>query len=464
MELRRVDNGGFVASAATAHTSTSPPVSEQDPEEWWQALRSSLEQVDRGLLEEVKAVSVAAQQHGLVVLDSENRPLRSAMLWNDTRSAPQASRLIEERGAEWWAKAVGSVPVPSFTITKLAWMADHEPDLLKQAVRVMLPHDYLTWRLTGQHVTDRGDASGTGWFDPSLGSYLNELIGDVAGTDVELQVPKVLAFDEAAGEVRADVARDLGLVAGVLVAPGTGDNMSAALALGLQAGDVAVSLGTSGVLSTVTDRPLADVSGQIASFADATGKYLPLVCVLNATKVTDTVRSWLGVDQDTFADMALNADAGGPPYMLPYFDGERTPNLPNATGQIVGLRSSTTREELTRMAHLGVVAALWRGRLALAEFGVAGDGRVLLIGGGARSPAYRQLLADVWQAEVAVPEIGEVVARGAAVQAASILTGSHPDDVVARWDKEEPSLVSPRPQSLEQDLWARWEAAFEGSE
>ncbi len=192
VELRRVDDGALVASGRAGHPPTSPPRSEQDPEAWWTALGRALGEVDHHL-DEVVALSVAGQQHGLVLLDDRGRPLRPAKLWNDTESAPQAAAMVTRLGSGPWADACGSVPVASFTVTKLAWVAEHEPELLDRAAHVLLPHDYLTYRLCGRSVTDRGDASGTGWWSPITGTYRPDLL-DVAGLSPSLidRMPTVL--------------------------------------------------------------------------------------------------------------------------------------------------------------------------------------------------------------------------------------------------------------------------------
>ena len=296
VELRDIDSGELVARASAAHPPTSPPVSEQHPEAWWAALAECFDHLSSHS-QDVVAISVAGQQHGLVLLDEGGVALRPAKLWNDTTSAPQAQRLVVDYGAASWAQACGSVPVASFTITKLAWVVEHEPELAGRIARIMLPHDYLTWRLTGRHVTDRGDASGTGWFDPRANTYRDDLLERV-GAEVSWRpcLPEVLAPDMAAGEVSGEASAALGLGTGVVVGPGSGDNMGAALGLGLKPGDVVVSLGTSGTVYGVSLTGTADESGAVAGFADASGRFLPLVCMLNATKVTDTVARWLGVD------------------------------------------------------------------------------------------------------------------------------------------------------------------------
>jgi xylulokinase len=309
----------------------------------------------------------------------------------------------------------------------------------------MLPHDYLTWRLCGAHVTDRGDASGTGWFDPVTGNYHRELIELAAGRPWPGELPRVLGPTERAGTLTDDARAELGLAADVMVAAGSGDNMGAALGLGLHAGDVAISLGTSGTVFAVSSTPTRDESGAVAGFASATGSFLPLVCTLNATKVTDTVARWLGVDAAGAAQLALAAAADpGEVTLVPYFDGERTPNLPDATGTFSGLTNRTTREQLALAAHDGVVCGLLDGLEALRRVGATVDGRIFLVGGGSRSAAYRQRCADLAAASIIVPDTDETVATGAAVQAAAIACGAEPDTIAERWSLGRGRVVEPR--------------------
>ena len=434
VEARLLTTGEVVGTGTAKHPPTEPPVSEQDPRAWWDALVDAMGQLG-DVRSDVVAVSIAGQQHGLVLLDADGAPVRPAKLWNDTTSAPQADRLVAELGAERWAEQTGSVPVPSFTITKLAWVAEHEPAALARAARIMLPHDYLTWRLTDAHVTDRGDASGSGWYDAASGEHRAELLAAAVGADgFDAAVPDVLGPTDVAGELTSAAAAALGLTAGIAVGPGSGDNMGAALGLGLGAGDAAISLGTSGTAFAVSATPTRDPSGAVAGFASASGDFLPLVCTLNATKVTDTVARWLGTDAPGLAELAAAAyDDPGGVTVVPYFDGERTPNLPDATGTILGLTNTTTREQLALAAHDGVLCGLLNGVDALAAVGATVDGRLFLVGGGARSSAYRQRLADLSGRTVVVPDTDETVATGAAVQAAVIADASSLSEVAERW-------------------------------
>ncbi len=441
VEARELGSGQIIATGAAAHPVTTPPVSEQDPASWWAALVAACEQLG-DVRNRVVAMSVAGQQHGLVLIDEEGQSIRPAKLWNDTTSARDADELVEALGKEYLASTLGSVPGASFTISKLAWMRMYEPESLDQTAKIMLPHDYLTWVLTGQHVTDRGDASGTGWFDAQTGVYVTPLL-ERYGAD-RSWLPRVLGPTEPAGVISQLAGSALGLPPSVVVGPGTGDNMAGALGLGLGSGDIVVSLGTSGVAYTVSPSPTADPTGIVAGFADATGHYLPLICTLNATKVTDTVARWFGTDAAGLSDLAAEANPNQTATILPYFAGERTPNLPTATGSMFGLRSDTTREEIALAAHDGVLCGLLDGLDSLRSIGVPADGALHLIGGGARSATYQQRCADLWGHPIVLPEGQEIVATGAAVQAAAVATGRPIADVQAAWSVGAGETIRPR--------------------
>jgi xylulokinase len=438
IELRDADDGRLVAAGRAPHPPPlgAAPRSEQDPAAWWAALCEACASLPHA---PVAAISIAAQQMGLVGLDASWRVVRPAKLWNDTESAPQARRLVEALGAAAWARACGSVPVASFTITKLAWLAEREPSSWARLARVCVPHDWLTWRLSGRHVTDRGDASGTGWWSPTENRYRADLLSLVdAARDWRDALPEVLGPRDAAGVVAPVAARELGAagtaLSNAIVAAGTGDNMAAALGAGLGPGDVAISLGTSGTVYAVSDDPVADATGSVGGFADATGRYLPLACTLNATKVTDTFARLLSLGRDAFEAAALEVPAGaGGVALVPYLDGERTPDRPGATGTLTGLRSDTSPGQIARAAYEGVVCGLLEAIDALTAAGVDTSGRLVLVGGGARSPAYRRIVADLAGRPVTVPRDEELVAKGACIQAAAVLHRRSPDEIVRAW-------------------------------
>ena len=435
------DDGRVVASGSAPHPSTTPPVSEQDPTSWWSALGAAWEQCGPAV-NGVEAISVAGQQHGMVALDEGGVPVHPAKLWNDTESAAQADLLVARLGPEEWARRCGTVPTASFTITKLAWLSEAHPGAFARIRRVLLPHDWLTWMLLGrpaEAVTDRGDASGTGWWSPATGAADADLLA-VVGVSQEW-LPRVLGPVEVAGSAGQ-------LAPGVLVGAGTGDNMAAALGFGLRPGDVALSLGTSGTAFAVSEYPTADASGDIAGFADADGRFLPLACTLNAMKVTDWIARMTGVAPHQLDAIVTDSPPGANGVVLvPHLDGERTPRRPHATGTLSGLRTSTTSADLTRAAFEGVVCGLLHGVDALGVAGVDTSGRLLLAGGGARSSAYRQILADLSGRVIVTPTPdAERVALGAAAQAAALLTGERPSAVGARWLASESAPIETEPR------------------
>jgi len=399
----------------------------------------------------VVTVAVAAQQHGLVVLDGHGEVLRPAKLWNDTESAEDADRLVALLGATEWSEACGSVPVPAFTIAKLSWLRRCEPDTFARIGHLLLPHDWLTYRLTGRFITDRGDASGTGYWSPRGDRYRIDLLELIdSDKDWANALPTVLGPWDQAGSLTAEAAAALGLPVGTPVAAGTGDNMAGALGTGLRPGEVVVSIGTSGTVFAQSERPVQDPTGAIAGFADASGRYLPLVCTLNATLVTAAIGRLLSVDHSGLDDLALAAPSGSDGLVLvPYLVGERTPNRPDATGTLRGIRSDVSRELLARAAFEGVVCSLLDGLDALEAAGVPTRiGRLVLLGGGARSSAYRQILATLAGRPVTVPHEHEIVTAGAAVQAAVLATGSDPTEVAEAWDLREGAATAPGASSV----------------
>jgi xylulokinase len=405
---------------------THPVGTEVDPQAWWDALEAAI--ADAGGLDDVAAISVGGQQHGMVVLDAGGRVIRPALLWNDTRSSGAANALIAEVGAAEFARRSGSVPVASFTLTKLRWLADAEPENAAKVAAVALPHDWLTWRLRGfgpdnpqldELITDRSDASGTSYWSPATGEYDRELLGLALRQPVIL--PRVLGPGESAGKVGE-----------MLIGPGAGDNAGAALGLGAATGDVVISIGTSGTVFAVTDSPVEDESGTVAGFADASGQFLPLIATLNAARILDAVAALLGVDHHELGRLALEAEPGAHGLVLqPYFEGERTPNRPDATATLFGMTlASTTRADLARAAIEGMLCALADGLDALTSRGVDAR-RILLIGGAAQNPAVSAIAAQVFSVPVIVPSPAEYVAIGAARQAAWVLDGALPDWPVA---------------------------------
>ncbi|MEY4424439.1 MAG: hypothetical protein RJB56_66 [Actinomycetota bacterium] len=418
--IRNAETGELVREGRASH----PNGTEVDPAHWWSALNEAI--AAAGGLDDVAAISIGGQQHGMVVLDVDGNVIRPALLWNDTRSAAEAEELVSHFGAEYLVENTGSLPVAAFTSTKLLWLKNNEPQNAANVAAVALPHDWLTWRLAGYGpngasekgadfgvlVTDRSDASGTGYFNSQTNSYSEAILEYALGKVAAL--PRIVAPGEVA----------LQTTDGIKIACGAGDNAAAAFGLGATAGDVIVSLGTSGTVFAVSATSTRDASGTIAGFASASNDFLPLVCTLNAARVLDSISDLLGVSHSELSELALTAEPGaGGVILVPYFEGERTPNLPEARASISGLTlTNNTRENLARAAIEGMLCGLNAGLDALLEAGVECK-RIILVGGAAASPAVQQIAGQIFGVPVLIPTPGEYVANGAARQAASVALG-----------------------------------------
>ena len=429
-----------------------------DPEAWWEAFLEASAQA--GGLADISALSVGGQQHGMILLDGTGAVIRDAILWNDTRSAPQASELIDmvgmpergkgilgaaeygfigdnddkhTRGIRRCVKAAGSSPVASLTVTKLAWTAQNEPDNAARTAAVCLPHDWLSWRIAGNgpvpsgHAnlealsTDRSDASGTGYFDAAANAYRYDIIDIVLGRH-DIALPRVLGPAQA-GAVADPAIAGADVEGGCIIGPGGGDNAMAALGLSMSAGDVSVSLGTSGVAAAVSSSPVYDLSGSVTGFADCTGHWLPLACTINGSRILDAGCAVLGTDYDGLAYLAEGAEPGaGGVTLIPYFDGERTPNRPQARASLHGMTlANTTRENIAR-AFIEALLCSQRDCLEMVRTLGSSVERLFLIGGGARSAAVRSLGPSILGMDVQLPATDEYVAIGAARQAAWLLS------------------------------------------
>ncbi len=407
---------------------THPDGTEVDPAAWWDAFLQAVEEA--GGLEDVAALAVSGQQHGMVCLDSDGEVIRPALLWNDTRSAQAAEDLIAELGdgdtevgKARWADLTGSVPVASLTVTKLRWLADHEPENAKRIAAVCLPHDWLTWKIAGEPglealVTDRSDASGTGYMSRKEAEYLPDLLALALRRDdvSDIILPKILGPWEQAGT--GDPARGWGHL---VLGPGCGDNAGAALGLDLGAGEAMLSLGTSGVVGVISDHSIADPTGLVTGFADATGRWLPLAVTLNASRIIDAMMKIIDADYREYDDLALEVPDAGGLVLLPYFEGERTPNLPEATATLSGM--TLANSDRAHVARAGVEGLLNLMRYALDAVRALDVqiNTVHLVGGGAKSVAVQDLAAEFLDAQIVLPQPGEYVALGAARQAKGVL-------------------------------------------
>lgn len=438
-----IETGQVIAEGRAPHSGADL----QDPRDWWAALKTAISAaMEPGL--DIRGISVGGQQHGFVTLDAAGEPVRPAPLWNNVDAAADAERLNELAD---FPEAIGSNLVASFTISKVAHLARTAPDDLARVASICLPHDYVTFRLTGELTTDRGDASGSGWWSPASGEQRRDLLA-IASNDAfaqRVRVPRVLGPEEIAGYVTPAAAADLGIPAGIPVGPGSGDNMAAAIGIGATSGEMIVSLGTSGTAFAVSDHATSDPTGEVCGFADATGRFLPLACMLNCTRVVDSVAAMFGIERTAALDRAgaMVPGAGGL-LLIPYLAGERTPNLPDATGSIVGFTPETaTPDHFLRAAVDGVAAGLAYCIEALARLGVVKP-LITLVGGGARHATWQQAIADATGLPVQVRAGAEHVALGAAIQAAAIVRGETVAGLAERWRPGVIAEAQPRPETL----------------
>jgi len=428
--IRDAESGSLVREGRAAH----PAGTEVHPDSWWAALQEAI--AAAGGLADVAAISIGGQQHGMVALDQSGSVIRPALLWNDTRSADAAAAINNEFPDI--AARTGSALVASFTGSKVRWLADAEPENAAKVAAICLPHDWLSWKLSGKKelsdiFTDRSDASGTGYFNSVTSEYDRELFAAMLRSDTNVILPKIISSN-AWGATTST---------GVKIGAGAGDNAGAAFGLQAEPGDVIVSLGTSGTAFAVSDTSTHDASGEVAGFADVTGRFLPLVCTLNAARILDAATQILGCTHDELGELALAAPAGAHGLtLLPYFEGERTPNRPDATGTLTGITlENSNRNDIARAYIEGMLCGLVDATNSLAQRGVAVN-RILLIGGAAKNPAIGEIAAALFGREVLIPPAGEYVANGAARQAAwALLGGAQAPD----WDLGEVKSVSAKP-------------------
>jgi len=441
VSLHHYLKGELLGVGRSPHPITTPPCSEQEPEDWWKAFRIALfEACSNANLRpaDVSAISFAAQYHGLVALDSSNRVLRAAKLWNDTTSSGQAQKLVDKMGAPEWARRVGSVPTSAFTITKVAWLKDNEPDIYRKLAGILVPHDWLSMQLCGERITDRVDASGTGYFDAVNNEWRTDILDLVEPRNDWIQMlPRIVGPSELAGFAITKRAHEVGLDAATKIACGTGDQAASALAINVQDGDIVISLGTSGTVYGSTPSGKYDTSGFLNVTANARGGFLPIAVLLNAAKVTDTFCRILGVGHDELSELALSADPYevDRPLLVAFLDGERSPNRPKSRGLLSGLSSASQRNSIALAAFEGVALGLLSGFTALQRIGVNTSGRLILTGGAAQSEAFRVVVARIFGKDVYAlgGPGGLTTARGAAIQASTVLQERSIDEVVAEW-------------------------------
>ncbi|MFC3282688.1 xylulokinase [Litchfieldella rifensis] len=398
---------------------------EQQPSDWLEAFRGAFHEVVAKVgidTRAIRAIGVSGQQHGLVALDARGEPVHPAKLWCDTETAVHNAALVERLGGEAGClDKLGLVLQTGYTASKLAWLRDTHPDAYRRVDSVLLPHDYLNFWLTGERVAEAGDASGTGYFDTMARHWRHDVFSEIAPElDAERVLPRLIESHEPAGVVRPELARELGLADGVLVASGGGDNMLGAIGTGnIVPGLVTLSLGTSGTVCAYSAEPVRAESAMVASFCASSGGWLPLICTMNVTSATTRVRELFELDLIAFGERLASAPIGAEGVtILPFFNGERVPALPHASASFLGLTSvNTTQANLCRAVVESATFGMRYGLELLGDL-AKGASQIRLIGGGAKSPVWRQMVADVTGTQVICPEITDAAALGAALQAA----------------------------------------------
>ncbi|AEC01393.1 xylulokinase [Parasphaerochaeta coccoides] len=394
---------------------------EQDASWWIEAIIACFSQVDPAIREQVEAIGVSGQQHGFVPVDAAGEVIRPVKLWNDTSTAAECGELNHALGGmDDLLSREGNPILPGYTASKILWLKKHEQQSYDRLDMILLPHDYVNFFLTGEYSMEYGDASGTALMDIRSRTWSERILAAVdSERDLRKMLPPLREASEPAGHVCSRAAGLLGIPRGVLVSSGGGDNMMGAIGTGTVAdGPLTMSLGTSGTVFGCYSHPVIDSKGRLAAFCSSSGAWLPLLCTMNCTVATERVRELFGKDVKSFDALAMEAPVGsGGLVMLPYFNGERTPNYPHGKGCLMGFTSENmTEAHISRAAMESAVFGLKYGLDAFKELGFPIT-EIRLIGGGAKSGPWRHMVADVCDVPVVVPQVTEAAAFGAVLQA-----------------------------------------------
>jgi xylulokinase len=424
LEVRELSSGKLLFYDSIPHPPTSPPKSEQDPTIWINATLNLLQKAASIDALKIVGINVSAQQHGLVVMDKHDKVIRDAKLWNDTESHQQARTLIELLGGSHDCYlACANVYNSSFTASKILWLKENEPEVFASAAKICLPHDYITFKLSGEFVTDRGDASGTGYFNPFSDSYNQEVL-NILGVH-NIKMPTINVWN-----------RVVGYYNGIPVYPGTGDNMASAAAIALNKDTVAISIGTSGAIFTQLEGlPEKQPPEEVNIFCAADSGYLALACTLNATKVVNKMAELFGVELDFFSKLGAHLpESNNRLIILPFFDGERTPLLPQAYGVVLGLRSFTTKQHLAESTFRSVAFSIASALTTLTQaLDIKNHYKIVLIGGGADFEPFKEIFPSLFSLPVYCCDLKSPPATGACVLATAGITGTTPEDIVEQW-------------------------------
>ncbi|MCS7119723.1 MAG: xylulokinase [Nitrososphaerota archaeon] len=399
-----------------------PGHKEQDPSVWIEALRLTIKMCLKEASIDparVRAIGVSGQQHGLVPLDEKGNVIRPAKLWNDTSTVNECKYLIRKLGGKRSViELLGLSIPPGFTASKILWLKRHEPMNFRKLRTILLPHDYVNFYLTGRKVMEYGDASGTALMNVRTRTWCMKVL-ETIDPGLEEKLPPVQSSDKPVGFIRREIAEKFGFKDDVLVSAGGGDNMMGAIGTGnTRKGIVTASLGTSGTIYAYSDVPIVDPEGEIACFCDSTNAWLPLLCTMNVTVATEFARNLFGLSHDDLLGVTEMAPPGSDGLiLLPYFEGERTPNVPDGTGVFFGLNSKTyDKAHIMRASMEGATLGMNYGLNKMRELGIRPE-EIRLTGGGSKNKAWRQIAADIFEVDVVCLEIDEGAAFGAALQA-----------------------------------------------
>ena len=430
------DSGKILASAQKAYGFVSglpPGAMEQNPQDWVEAADETISEVLTKLgsrKHEVRAIGVSGQQHGLVVLDENDAVIRPAKLWCDTSTTAQCAEITSHfGGASALTALVGNTMRPGYTAPKILWLRQNEAANWKKTATVLLPHDYLNFWLTGVKRMEFGDASGTALLDVETRQWSAKVV-DFIADDLPDKLPPLKSSKKSQGNLREELRKKWGLTKAPDVSAGGGDNMMAAIGTGnIQPGVVTASLGTSGTLFAFSATPVVDLQGEVAAFCDSTDNWLPLVCTMNVTLVTEHIRKMFSWDYNVLEEQIRAIPAGSDGLLLlPYLTGERTPDLPDGTGVYYGLNTGNfTSAHMARAAMEGVTLGLGYGLARFRELGLAPE-EIRLTGGGSNSKIWRQICADIFGVPTVCLQSGEGAGLGAAVQAGWVWNKEHGSD------------------------------------
>lgn len=420
-------SGQVLGQGAANHTMISGANGrrEQHTDQWLEAFALATR---RALLaanvdgQSILGIGVSGQQHGLVLLDDQGQVLRPAKLWCDTETSAENDRLLKHLGNEQGSlERLGVVIAPGYTVSKLLWTKEQHPDVFARIARILLPHDYLNFWLTGRACSEYGDASGTGYFNVRTRQWDLQLLRDIDSSGrLQAALPELIDAHQAVGTILPSIAEHLGINPAALVASGGGDNMMGAIGTGnIQPGAITMSLGSSGTVYAYSDVPKVSPDASVATFCSSSGGWLPLICTMNLTNATGAIRELFDLDLEHFNDLVAQAPIGADGVsMLPFLNGERVPALPHATGSLHGLTmDNLTQANLCRAAVEGTTFGLRYGLDLLRQNGLQSRS-ICLIGGGSKSAVWRQIVADIMNTPVICTEQSEAAALGAAIQAA----------------------------------------------